>query len=318
MPQKIIIDADPGIGDAFAVLTALVDPSIDVVGLTATSGSVSGLKATRNLQFLTDLVDPLKHPRVGTSGGATTVIRDAEQSELTRHSIHGPDGLGKVRVTVPDLHNRRESAKLIADLVHESPHEVRIVTLGPLTNLAAAFELDAGLPGLVEEVVILGGTDRCPGDISAVAEFNIGCDPEAAAVVFKSAAPCVLVPLDVSGNSMLTFDDVDMLSELMRGTRNGEVLTSLLTYALRAQRQLACEGIPLHSVVALAVAARAESFTLEAVHGAIELSGQLTRGMTVIDRRPEFSGQTNLDMVSAIDEPGVIDYFSRSLRRAAG
>lgn len=318
VPQKLIIDADPGIGDAFAVLTALVDPSVEVIGLTATAGSVSGIQATRNLQFLMDLVDPLKHSRIGESNGASAVIDGADGFDRTRHSLRGEDGLGDLRITVPDLHNRRESAKLIVDLVQESPHEVSVLALGPLTNLAAAIEFDPELPSLLERIVCLGGTDRCPGDISAVAEFNIGCDPEAAALVLKSSAKSVLVPLDVSGSSVLTFDDVDVLTDLIRNTKNGDVLSSLLNYSLRAQRLVAREGIPLHSVVALAVAANAEPYSLEAVQADVELYGRLTRGMTVIDRRPGFNAETNLDVVSSVDELGVVDYFSRSLRRAAG
>lgn len=318
MPQKLIIDADPGIGDAFAVLTALVDPSVDVIGLTAVAGAISGIQATRNLQFLTGLVDPVKHPRIGEANGASVIFADQEEQIPTRHSFCGKYGLGNLEVTVPDLHNRRESAKLIADLAQEHPREVTILTLGPLTNVAAALEFDPGLPALLDRIVCLGGADRIPGDISAVAEFNIGCDPEAASLVMNSSAPCVLVPLDVSGTAALTFEDVDGLTTLIDGTKNGELLANLLNYSFRAQKQLATEGIPLHSLVALAVAANAESYTLEAVRADIELAGRLTRGMTVIDRRSEVAGQTNLDVVASVDEQGVVDYFSRSLRRAAG
>ncbi|MCP4513484.1 MAG: hypothetical protein GY826_44600, partial [Fuerstiella sp.] len=113
-------------------------------------------------------------------------------------------------------------------------------------------------------------------------------------------------------------EDVDMLSQLTESTMNGAVLSSLLQYAVRANRQeLAFEGIPLHGVVALAVAAKAESFSVEALRGEVETSGELTRGMTVIDRRQVVTGQSNLDLVSSIDEHGVVDYFSRSFRRAA-
>ena len=117
---------------------------------------------------------------------------------------------------------------------------------------------------------------------------------------------------------MLTFEDVDQLTQLIESTTNGEVLSSLLQFSIRANRQeLAFEGIPLHGVVALAVAAHAEAFTVEAVRAEVETGGQLTRGMTVIDRRSVFKGQTNVDLVTSIDEHGVIDYFSRSFRRAA-
>ena len=318
VPQKIVIDADPGIGDAFAVLTALVDPSLDVLALTATGGSVSGRQATRNLQYLTDLVDPLKHPRVGQCEVPAAAGRPTADEIPTRHSFFGPSGLGDVVVSTPDLHNRRESAKLLVDLVQEFPHEIRVLTLGPLTNIAAACDLDPEFPTLVDSIVCLGGADRTSGDVSPVAEFNIWADPEAAAAVISLPTTTVLVPLDISTLPVLTFEDVDLLSGLIEGTTNGEVLSSLLQFSIRAHRQdLGCEGISLHSVAALVVAAKAEPFSVEAVYADVETAGDLTRGMTVVDRRSGFSGQTNVDLVSAIDEHGVVDYFSRSLRRAA-
>lgn len=318
MPQKIIIDADPGIGDALAILTALVDPSLDVRAVTAAAGSVSGLQATRNLQYLVDLVDPPKHPRIGQSEMPAVAGRLTPGEIPTRHNFFGRYGLGDVEVEVPDLHNRRESAKLIVDIVRECPHEVRLLALGPLTNIAAACELDPEFPELVESIVCLGGVDRASGDVSPVAEFNIWADPVAAAMIFELPTTKILVPLDVTGSAMLTFEDVDQLSDLTESTTNGEVFSSLLQYSIRASRQeLAFEGIPLHAVVALAVAASAEAYTVEAVRADVETVGQLTRGMTVIDRRNGFTGQTNVDMVSSIDELGVVDYFSRSFRRAS-
>ena len=92
----------------------------------------------------------------------------------------------------------------------------------------------------------------------------------------------------------------------------------MLQFSIRANRQhLAFEGVSLHGIVALAVAAKAEAFSVEAVRADVETSGQLTRGMTVIDRRRISKGQTNVDFVSSIDELGVVDYFSRHFRRAA-
>jgi len=318
LAQKIIIDADPGIGDALAILTALLDPSLDVVGLTATAGSVSGIQATRNLQFLIDLVDPLKHPRTGQCERPAVLSRQAAEEVPTRHSFLGSHGLGDVTVNVPDLHNRRESTKLIVDLVREFPHEIKLLTLGPLTNVAAACELDPELPALLDSIVCLGGVYHASGDITAAAEFNIWADPEAAAIILRLPTAKTLITLNHSGAAVLTFEDVDLLSELIEGTQNADVLTSMLQFAIRANRQdLAFEGIALHGVAALAVAAKAEAFTVEAVHADVETSGQLTRGMTVVDRRRISRGKTNVDFVSSIDEHGVIDYFSRHFRRAA-
>jgi inosine-uridine nucleoside N-ribohydrolase len=149
LAQKIIIDADPGIGDALAILVALADSSLDVLGLTAVAGMVSGIQATRNLHYLIGIADPLRHPRVGQSDVA---VCSADQTPLGLphpQALNGRFGLGEVDPLVPDLHNRRESAKLIVDLVREHPNEVRIVSFGPLTNVAMALDLDPELPFLL-------------------------------------------------------------------------------------------------------------------------------------------------------------------------
>ena len=318
MAQKMIIDGDPGVDDALAILTALVDSSLDVLALTGTAGAVSGAQATRNLQFLVGMVDPVKHPRIGQSTGPSTVDQTGETSK-TRHCLQSDDGLGGLCREQPDLHNRRESEKLIVDLVREHPHEVRVLTLGPLTNLAAAADLDPELPQLLEGIVCLGGSIQAEGDVTSVAEFNIWSDPESAATVLSWPTPTTIVPLESSGCSILTFDDVDQLVDLTEGAPNGPVMELMLQHAARLNRQaLGCEGIPLHGVAALSVAARAEPYTLEAVHAEVELSGQLTRGMLVLDKRSVPGKQTNADLVNSIDPNGVVDYFSRSYRRAAG
>lgn len=317
MAQKLIIDADPGIGDAFAILAAFVDPSIELLALTATSGSVSGQQATRNLQFLTDLIDPLKHPRIGSAVGPVANIHG--QSELpTIHDHVGNDGLGDVLINVPDLHNRRESPKLLIDLVREFPHEVRILTLGPLSNLIAAAELDPEFPALVESVVVHGGVLGV-GDVSPVAEFNFAADPIAAETVLNWPTPCCIVPLDPQQQGSLTFEDVDALTDLIGAQKNSSTLTSLLQYECRTNhRLLGQEGISLSAVSALAVACRAESFQADPVIANVETAGLLTTGMLVMDRRSRIAATSSIDVVTKVDGSGVVDYFSRSLRRAAG
>lgn len=318
LPQKLIIDADPGLSDAFAILVALVDPSIDVIGMTATAGSISGPQACRNLQFLLELVDPLKHPRIGHSDLPTLLPPVEDAGHVTRHSLYGANGLADIEVTVPELHNRKESPKLISELIRQHPHEVNVLCLGPLTNLAAACDLDAELSELIQSVVCLGGAADGAGDITAAAEFNIWADPEAAGDVFALDAATTLVPLHISNKPVLTFEDVDALVDLIESATHSEVLSKMLQFSLLANRQhLAFEGIALHAVAALAVATKAERFSVKPVKADVETSGQMTRGMTVIDRRRSANCQTNIDLVTSIDELGIVDYFSRGLRRAA-
>lgn len=314
MPLKLIIDADPGVDDALAVLTALSDPSLDVVALTATAGAVSGTHATRNLQFLTDLTDPPRFPRIGGSL-LPKLLPSAAGRALTRHDLNGPCGMGECRIEMPDLHNRRESARLIVDLAREFPGEIRVLCLGPLTNIAAAAEIEPQLSHLLAGVVALGGSLAAAGDVSSCAEFNLLAAPEAAAAAVRTAGHILFVPLEVSRTPMLTFEDIDVLSALIGETENGIWIRDRLQDSVRAARShMGSEVLELHSVAALAVVARAEAFSQEAASVDIETEGRLTRGMMVFDRRSGHTDST-VDVVTTIDAPAVTDYFVRGIRR---
>ncbi len=318
MSQKIIIDADPGIADALAILVALADPSIDVLGLTAVSGSVSGVQATRNLHYLIGLADPLRHPRVGQSDITESPADHIPSGMPLQQSLNGRMGLGEVDPLVPDLHNRRESPKLIVELVREHPQEIRILTFGPLTNVAMAFDLDPDLPLLLNGLICLGGAMRRSGDVTSTAEFNMWSDPQAARAVMRSPIGKIIVPLDVSNEPGLTFDDIDRLSGLIPSTPVGELVIGLLQFAVRANRQfLPREEVPIPAAAALAIVAQATKFVTETVALDVETTGDLTSGMTIVDRRPFAPRQTNAEIVTQLDVPSVIDYFCRGLRRIA-
>ncbi len=316
MAQKLIIDADPGIGDTLAVLTAMADPSIDLLAVTAAAGIVSGVQATRNLQYLIELADPVRHPRIGQCS-RPAAVDDAmpDVANLYRH-LNGREGLGQTEIQTVDLHNRRESAKLIVDISREFPGEVRLLTLGPLSNLFVAADFDPQICDHLHSVVTLGGTTQAAGDVTAAAEFNIWADTQAARGVCGLAIHKTMVPLDISSRPVLSFDDVDTLCGFLDPTTTGLFVSRLLQFAVRGyRRHEALEGIPLHGVSALAVAASAEAFQVEGEHVDIETTGELTQGMTVVDRRHTRSGRHNFDVVSSIDDVGVIDYFTRAIRR---
>lgn len=313
---KLIIDADPGIGDALATLVALADSSIDVLAVTATAGTVSGIQATRNLHYLIGLADPLRHPRIGQSDVAVAPADLAPREMPTQYSLHGPYGLGDTNPVVPDLHNRRESAKLIVEAARESPGETRLLTLGPLTNLTMALELDPELPMTLESVICLGGAFACGGDVTAAAEFNFWADPVAAETVLQSDLATLLIPRDISESPMLTFEDIDRLSGLIPSTPIGECVVSLMNFSVRtAHQHLPQEGVGLPAVAAVAVAARAERYASEPGRVRVETQGELTSGMTIRDRRPVRRMQSNCDIVTSLDADGVVDYFCRNIRR---
>ena len=315
MPQKIIIDADPGIGDALAIAMALADPELDVIALTAVGGAVSAVQAGRNLQSLVEALDPPKWPRIGQAEAAQRML-EAESVAPSpewinqQRLLHGPDGLGDFPVAVAD------AAKLMTELVREFPDEITLLTLGPLSNVALAADRDSGFLGGLRSLVCLAGTVASEGDVTAAAEFNVFHHPEAARVVLKSPTMKSIVPRDVSQRVMLTFDQLDRLG-LSQSTRCGDLLRSLLPFWLRAHRQhLGVEGIWLAEITALAAIAQPRLFKRRTLSIDVETEGRLTRGMTVFDRRQRPAWHNNVDALLEVDAQGVLDYFTQMLRKA--
>ena len=199
MPKKLIIDADPGIGDALAVALAMLDPEVDLIAVTATAGCVSGPTASRNLQTVVELIDPPKWPRLG----ASDALLPCPGGDLTRGYVdpvllNGKTGLGDSSVPVAELHKPHDAVKLLTEQVRLFPGEVTLLTLGPLTNVLSAQERDPEFLSLLRGIVCLGGSMSVGGDATAAAEFNIFADPEAAQTVLKYPATKSLVPLDTS------------------------------------------------------------------------------------------------------------------------
>ena len=318
LAHKVIIDTDPGIGDAIALAIALLDPELDVVGVTATAGCVSGAAATRNVQAIIEHLDPAKWPRIGSSEGrvAATFGTDKGADSISLTDLNGVSGLGDWEFRVADLHHRHESAKLMIDIARAEPNEVTLLTLGPLTNLELACERAPDFLQMLNGVVVFGGAVTCGGDVTAAAEFNMFANPEAARNILTSPATKTLVPLDVCRRVVLTFEHFDRVNP-GDSSATGQLLEQLLPFAFRAHHQfLGLEGVALNELAALATISEPRLFESEPMAVDVETSGELTRGMTVFDRRGIPNWQTNIDVITDVDAQGVLDYFTRVLRSA--
>ena len=309
MARKLIIDADPGIGDALAVVMAACHPELDLLAVTAAAGSVSGEQATRNLLALISLLDPPRWPRFGVSDGSAAAWSGSDLPPPT--AFHGPNGLGDFPVLDVQLHQRHDSAKVMIDLVRSHPHEVTLLTLGPLTNVFRAAELYPAFLSELQSLVCQGGAYASAGNVTPTAEFNIFADPEAARHVLRQPCTKTLVPLDVTQDVVLTFNQYQRLNPGPE-TRFGQILAWTIPFALRAAHQhLGIEGISLSEIVALAAVTHPSLFERESGTIDIELHGELTRGMTVFDRRGIASWQQNIDVLTQSDSQGILDQFCR-------
>ncbi len=316
MPRKLIIDLDPGIGDALAVIAALCDPELDVVALTATAGCVPAHIATRNLQTIVEQIDPAKRPRLGAAA-ENGIEATGDKAEAIRQIaiMHGQSGLGDRDVNVADLHHRHDSAKMMTDLVRANPNEYTLLTLGPLTNVEVACERCPDFLSLLGSLVCLGGSVAVGGDANAAAEFNMFYDPTAARNVLTSPATKTIVPLDVSNQVVMTFEEFNRLN-LEPESAQHVFLHDVLSYYLRAHHEhLGLEGIQLRELAALAYITHPRYFETQRMVVDVETRGELTRGMTVFDRRTTGQWQTNIDVVVDVDTRGVLDYLTDVLKR---
>lgn len=310
----LAIDADPGIGDAVAIAVALADPHLDVVGLTAVGGCVSGLQAGRNLQTLIEALDPPKRPRIGTS--ELPASRPPDEGAYPLALFNGPQGLGDWEPGTADLHHQRDATKLLSELSRTYPHELLVLTLGPLTNIALTVERDPGFLDRLLGLYCLGGAIEVPGDVTPVAEYNIYANPASARSVLRSPASKTLVPLDVSLKTTLTFEQLDRLTENVEH-ETGKVLRSLLSFALRSYHQHGgLESLWLQELTALAAIAQPQLFQRSNLAVDVEVDGHLTRGMTVFDRRPRPVWRPNLEVVDDVDSQGLLDYLTSTVRQA--
>ena len=309
MTKKVILDVDPGIDDAMALCMALFDPKLEVVAVTATGGNVPPQLATRNVQAIIEQLDPPRLPRLGAA-----CEPDYGLPVDGRH-LHGIDGLGGVNLPVAELRTRHPADKIICDEVRAAPEEITIVALGPLTNIATAFQRDPELPSLVGEVVMMGGTVQSAGNISPTAEFNMYCDPEAARYVFRSHCTKTLIPLDVTNQIVLTFDLFNQLPD--ETTKVGSFLRRILPPAFRAYRQeFGLEGIHVHDSVCLMAVTHPDLFTTKEMAGDVETVGDLTRGTTVFDRRRVPAWRHNMGVAVQMDVEEVTRRIVGSLAEA--
>jgi len=310
MSRKVIIDCDPGIDDAVALMVALFDPRLEVVAVTSTAGSVNADRAFSNLQALVEQLDPPRRPRIGMGPGPLSA------PAIDTTYLHGSDGLGGVNLAVAELHQKHPADKLMGDEVRAAPDEVTILALGPMTNLANAIQRDPTFPKQVGQFVMMGGSVTGVGNITPCAEFNCHFDAESARHVFKSKTTKTLVPIDIT--NQVTFG-IDLLDRIpASNSRAGKLLQQMLPFSFRSHRRhLAQEGICLHDAVALVHLLEPELFDLEPMAGDVETQGELTLGATVFDQRTVTTWPTNMEVCRKVDVDGVQQAIVQGLIRAA-
>ncbi len=275
MIKKIIIDTDPGVDDAMAILLALSTDQVQVLGLTTVFGNVPVQLATTNALRLLHLAHKSEIP----------VAQGAHQS-LQGHFdggvafVHGRDGQGNTFANEsPHKATSQPAANFIVDQLKADPGAITLVAIGPLTNLAEALVLEPNIVHLVREVIIMGGNALCPGNATPTAEANILSDPEAADIVLGVAWPLTLVGLDVTHRVNMRRDTLARLSELS-GPLSSHVSLSIPFYRDFFEQTNKIDGIYVHDSSAIAYLLRPDLFTTRRWPVRVDTSFGIGRGKT--------------------------------------
>ena len=309
--KKIIIDCDPGIDDALALVLAHGHPGLDLRGITTVAGNVGLDQTTDNALRIRDFLGMPDVPVV--AGCPAPLVRPPIHA---RH-VHGDCGLGAARLPAAssgpaDGH----AADFLAATIGAEPGQVTLIATGPLTNIALAVRRYPELVDQVGDFVIMGGSAG-RGNVTPAAEFNIAADPEAAAVVFGAGWTVTMIGLDVTLQARATA----AVRDRMRGL--GRLADDLLLPTLSGYRGGSAEpagpdgdGPAVHDVCAVALVAAPELITGRPARVEVELAGRWTAGMTVTDFDAQ-AADVNARVGVAIDADGFWDLVLDAYGRAA-
>ena len=291
---KILIDTDPGVDDAMAILMA--HDRAEVLGLSVAAGNV-GLNHT--VANALKLVDVIGAQTPVYAGCATPLVHAAADAA----AVHGSDGFGDTGYTPSTRKAESEHAALaILRASHEHAGELVLVALAPLTNVALALKLDPSLPQRVAKFVVMGGAVTGRGNYGTVpAEFNIGFDPEAAHVVFSSWPHFTLVDWEATVRHGLDFERFEAM--LSKGDARAQFYASITQKTRAWSRERGRPKLLIADALAMAVALEPDIVLREEErHVAVELDGRLTRGATVVDWENRLGQRANARIVLDVDQ----------------
>jgi len=332
VPHPVFLDVDTGVDDAMALVYLFGSADADIVGIASTAGNVGVHQVCQNNLALLELCGITGVP---VSMGSETPLREPLR---TAEDTHGPQGLGYARLPAPttDL-TAYDAAEAWVRAAHAHPGELIGVATGPLTNLALGLRADPSLPRLLKRLVIMGGAFDYRGNTTPVAEWNVSVDPESVAVVFaafneQEGGEADNLPIVLGLN--LT-EKVAMTPELLsrlaaaagsssvpmtlhddRGTPSvaSNPLIRVLEDAMRFYFEFhhdQGEGYlaHLHDPLAAAVALDTELVRYRAAPVDVELTGTLTRGMTIADWSRRWGREPNALIGVDVDPAAFFDRF---------
>ena len=296
-PTRVIIDTDPGADDAMAIILALNSPELRVEALTVVPGNVDAQQGLENALKLVSLAGRCD---VTVAGGAQHPLN---QKLITAQFWHGKNGLANVELPPAKCKkDPRFGPDLIIEMVHKYPHEITLIPVGPLTNIALAVSKDPSIAALVKDIVIMGGSIT-GGNVNGAAEANIYNDPEAAQIVFNAGWIVTMVGSDAGERTLMTRKYLAQL-QTSHGPQS-DFIAQIADFYLTRSEKSGYSGAAMYDPLAVGIALDPTLGTLEKMHVDVETKGEFTRGETVANRRG--SSENNVLHGDHYEIEGVVD-----------
>jgi purine nucleosidase len=311
MPKKILVDTDPGIDDACAILLALASPELSLEGLSVVHGNCSLEQGTTNALSVLELA---KASHIPVAKGCELPL---VQPSLLAPETHGDSGLGYAKLPEPRAAPiLQHGIDFLIETILAAPGEITLLAIAPLTNVALAIRKEPRIVKALKEIIIMGGTIRHEGNTTALAEFNTYVDPHAAQIVYQAGIPTTLVPLDVTYQCILTPGDVSRLQKI------DSPITKFVAEATRFYMEFhdeyqKIEGCVINDPLALALTFAPELCTYQELPVEVDLSGGISMGKTVADFYNYGKKPPNMKVALGVRARDFIDLFVERIEKLA-
>jgi len=307
--QSLIIDCDPGVDDAVALMLAFGSDALELLAVTAVGGNVPVAKTARNARILRQIAG---REDVPVFMGAERPLR---REPAGAGEFHGAEGLGDMAPFEPDLASAQGHAAdaIIAMVMDRPARSVALAVLGPLTNLALALRKSPALADRLGPVAVMGGARSEGGNITASAEFNVWADPEAAAEVLASGCEVVMFGLDATHQVRATTARIAVLEAL--GAPMAETAAAMMRFSQRVERKIVgWDAPPVHDPCPVAWLLRPELFELKPCRIAVETASELTRGHTSVEFRAAVAGSLPHRWAVSADADGIFALIGEAVQ----
>lgn len=314
MGSKVIIDCDPGVDDALALILAFHSPELEVEAITGVNGNVPIELVMQNIKKILSLIRPAHRPWIG-QGAARPLIGEA----VNAYDVHGYDGLGGARIESSEgedfWHFSSEPAEeIILEMASKYPEELTLIAIGPLTNLALAIKKDPRPIKKIRKIIIMGGAVRGKGNITPFAEFNFYVDPLAAQMVMEAELPIIIIPLDVTHQVFLTAEEMEK-----RGSGEDNLFIKFLLessgydYERRVFRG-AKKLFYLHDPLAIAVAVQDQLIEKEKISISVNTAQGLYYGQVRELPATGANFASQIEVALKVKREGFLNFFWKRLR----